>query len=77
MSGFNFFGDQKDMNSEENKNKANTPIEFSSSEAEDRKEDVNPLDMFADSALADANNDDVPLIGEEEEVSYTEGSNAS
>ena len=77
MSGFNFFGDQKDMNSEENKNKANTPIEFSSSEAEDKKEDVNPLDMFADSALADANNDDVPLIGEEEEVSYTEGSNAS
>ncbi|CAI8509199.1 unnamed protein product [Hanseniaspora opuntiae] len=76
MSGFNFFGNQNNKDSEESKNQENNVIEFSSSDGEEPKA-VNPLDMFADSALADANDQQVPLVGEEEDASYTDGSNLS
>lgn len=76
MSGFNFFGNQNDKDLEESKNQENNIIEFSTSEGEEHQ-DVNPLDMFADSALADANEQQVPLVGEEEDASYTDNSNVS
>ncbi|KAL6940962.1 hypothetical protein ACO0OL_000078 [Hanseniaspora opuntiae] len=76
MSGFNFFGNQNNKDSEESKNQENNVIEFSSSDGEEPKA-VNPLDMFAESALADANDQQVPLVGEEEDASYTDGSSLS
>lgn len=76
MSGFNFFGNKSNKDTEESNNQENNVIEFSSSDGEKQKA-VNPLDMFADSALADANDQQVPLVGEEEDVSYTDGSDLS